>query len=65
MIHGDQDIQVPINQSHELKGKYDEYDLDVAFEVVHGGGHGGEFFFDERRRKLVEDFLNRTARVPN
>lgn len=60
MIHGDQDIQVPINQSHELEGKYREHDLDVRLEVVHGGGHGGELFFDERRRKLVEDFLNRT-----
>jgi acetyl esterase/lipase len=59
MIHGDQDIQVPINQSHELEGKYQARDLDVAFEVVHGGGHGGELFFDKRRRKLVEDFLSR------
>ncbi|QDU39339.1 Carboxylesterase NlhH [Maioricimonas rarisocia] len=58
MLHGDQDPQVPINQSHELHGRYSQHGLPVQFEVVHGGAHGGELFFDARRRKLVEDFLD-------
>lgn len=59
MIHGDQDPQVPINQSHELHGKYKQHKLDVTFEVVHGGAHGGPQFFDAQRMQLVEDFLRK------
>ena len=59
MIHGDQDPQVPINQSHELHGAYKKHGLDVTFEVIHGGAHGGPEFFDEKRIKLVESFLRR------
>lgn len=57
LIHGDQDPQVPINQSHELHGRYKELGLAVQFEVVHGGAHGGPQFFDERRIELVKSFL--------
>lgn len=64
MIHGDQDPQVPINQSHELHAKYKTHDLDVTFEVVHGGAHGGKAFFDTARQQLVIDFLDRTLHLP-
>lgn len=64
MIHGDQDPQVPINQSHELHAKYKAHHLDVTFEVVHGGAHGGKAFFDPTRKQLVIDFLDRTLRLP-
>jgi acetyl esterase/lipase len=57
LVHGDQDPQVPINQSHELHAKYKEHKLPVNFEVVHGGAHGGHAFFDARRNKLVRDFF--------
>ena len=65
MLHGDQDPQVPINQSHELHALYKESKLDVHFEVVHGAAHGGDFFFDKERTRLVIDFLNRTIRAKN
>jgi len=59
MIHGDQDPQVPINQSHELHGAYKAAGLEdrVQFEVIHGGLHGGDEFYDAERMKLVADFL--------
>ena len=59
MIHGDQDPQVPINQSHELHGAYQSAGREeqVRFEVIHGGLHGGEKFYDAKRMKLVADFL--------
>jgi acetyl esterase/lipase len=57
LLHGDQDPQMPINQSHELEGVAEEYGLDVHFEVVHGAGHGGAGFFDAERTELVADFL--------
>ncbi|MFG0296823.1 MAG: alpha/beta hydrolase fold domain-containing protein [Maioricimonas sp. JB045] len=62
ILHGDQDPQVPINQSHELHARFRQHDLPVQFEVVHGGAHGGELFFDAPRRKLVEDFLDKHLR---
>jgi acetyl esterase/lipase len=57
LLHGDQDPQMPINQAHELHGVAREAGLKVAFEVVHGSGHGGDAFFDEARTELVADFL--------
>jgi dipeptidyl aminopeptidase/acylaminoacyl peptidase len=57
LIHGDQDPQAPINQSHELEGKYRAAGVACRLEVVHGGKHGGEEFFDSQRCKLVREFL--------
>ena len=57
LVHGDQDPQVPINQSHELHGRYEELGLPVQFEVIHGGAHGGPQFYDDQRLKLVRTFL--------
>ncbi len=59
LIHGDQDPQVPINQSHELHGAYKSEGLAdrVKLEVIHGGLHGGEEFYDAERMQLVSDFL--------
>ena len=57
VIHGDQDPQVPINQSHELHGKYEQLELPVQFEVVHSGAHGGPQFYDDHRIELIDQFL--------
>jgi len=59
LIHGDQDPQVPINQSHELHGAYEKHKLPVRFEVVHGGAHGGDGFYDCQRNALVREFFRR------
>lgn len=59
IIHGDQDPQVPINQSHELEGKYKQHGRDITFKVIHGGAHGGPEFFDKERMQLVEAFLRK------
>ena len=58
IIHGDQDPQVPINQSHELMGRYEDAKLPVQFEVIHGVGHGGDEFYDARRLAIVKKFLD-------
>jgi acetyl esterase/lipase len=65
LLHGDQDPQMPINQSHELHGAYKALGLDVAFEVVHGAVHGGPQFFDAERTALVNAFLDRNLRGAN
>jgi acetyl esterase/lipase len=62
LLHGDQDPQMPINQSHELHGAYEALGLDVHFEVIHGAKHGGAAFFDEEHSTLVLAFLDRNLR---
>lgn len=57
MIHGDQDPQMPINQSIELLGKYNELDLDVTFIPLHGAKHGGAAFYDAERIEIMNQFL--------
>jgi len=62
MLHGDQDPQMPINQSHELHNAYEQHDLDVEFLVIHGGDHGGAPFLDSRRMALVKSFWDSQLR---
>ena len=59
LLHGDQDPQMPINQSHELCGAYKKVGAPVQFEVVHGAAHGGDAFYDTDRMAIVKDFLRR------
>ncbi len=61
IFHGDQDPQMPINQSHELEGQYKKLDLDVEFDVVHGAAHGGEAFFAGEYLEKALKFLRRTV----
>jgi acetyl esterase/lipase len=57
LLHGDQDPQMPINQSHELYGAYKMVNAPVQFEVVHGAAHGGAVFYDTDRLAVVKKFL--------
>ena len=59
IFHGDQDPQMPINQSHELQGAYEKAGLDVTFDVVHGAAHGGDAFFSPDRAARALAFLRR------
>jgi acetyl esterase/lipase len=58
LFHGDQDPQMPINQSHELCGAYEKVGVPVQFVVVHGAAHGGAAFYDAERLARVEKFLH-------
>jgi len=57
LLHGDQDPQMPINQSHELEGAYKREGLDVDFVVVHGAAHGGNAFYSPENVERVAAFL--------
>ena len=59
MIHGDQDPQMPINQSHELEGKYESVGASVIFEALHGAKHGGSMFYDTERMDRMNRFLTK------
>lgn len=58
ILHGDQDPQMPINQSHEIHGVAKAEGLVTHFEVLHGSAHGGAAFFDAERTALVADFFS-------
>jgi acetyl esterase/lipase len=57
LMHGDQDTQMPINQSHELEGAYQKLGLPVRFTVVHGAGHGGPAFTTPDQLAAIDQFL--------
>lgn len=59
IMHGDQDIQVPINQSHELHGLYKESKRPVEFYVAHGIGHKQEVFKNKPGNEILMAFLKK------
>jgi acetyl esterase/lipase len=60
IFHGDQDPQMPINQSQEIQGVYERLGLDVTFVVVHGSAHGGNAFYRDANQTKTLAFLRRT-----
>jgi acetyl esterase/lipase len=62
VYHGDQDPQVPIQQSQELVEACRKAGVEVRFEVVEGGAHGGERFFTPSQIAQVKAFLDRLLR---
>lgn len=64
VFHGDQDPQMPINQSHELHGIYQGLGLDGEMVVVHGGVHGGNVFYNGGNLDRALAFLKRTIGIP-
>lgn len=59
LLHGDQDPQMPVNQSLELCGAYKKVNAHVQLEVVHDAMHGGSMFYDAERMSVVKKFLRR------
>lgn len=58
MLHGDQDPQMPINQSHELEAAYEAAGVAAELIVVHGARHGGDEFFSAANVDKVASFLD-------
>lgn len=59
LLHGDQDRQMPVNQTLELEGVYRKAGLPVETVIVHGAGHGGDAFYAGEAGSRVIDFLHR------
>jgi acetyl esterase/lipase len=57
LLHGDQDDQMPIEQSRELEAAYAKLGLPVQLSVVPGSGHGGPAFTDAAHLQLIDAFL--------
>ena len=60
LLHGDQDPQMPVNQSIELLGKYQELQAPAEIHFVYGAAHGGERFYDHERTRIVAEFLRKS-----
>lgn len=60
LLHGDQDIQMPINQLYELQWAYEQAGLHPEVLILHGVGHEGEPFFTGEPVERVVRFLRRT-----
>ncbi|MBD3675070.1 MAG: alpha/beta hydrolase [Planctomycetaceae bacterium] len=57
LIHGVQDPQVPISQSLELHGVYQQKGRPVHLHMIYDGVHGGPPFYDSQRIDLMDRFL--------
>jgi len=62
LFHGDQDPQMPINQSHELEGAYEKAGRPVTLHVLHGVAHGGEAFFAPPYLQVLLEFVDKSTR---
>lgn len=59
LLHGDQDLQMPVNQALELYGAYRKARAPVLLEIVHGAGHSGAMFYDDERLAIMRKFIRR------
>ncbi len=59
LLHGDQDPQMPVNQSLELHGAYRQAKAPVELWIVPGAAHGGAAFYDADRMAIMKKFLRR------
>lgn len=59
LLHGDQDVQMPINQMHELQWAYTRAGAPVETYVLHGAGHNAEPFLRGEPLERVVEFLKR------
>jgi acetyl esterase/lipase len=62
IVHGDQDIQVPVNQSLELVAAYKKNNLPVQLEVIPGAGHGGDAYDKKELMETVSRFLEKALK---
>ena len=57
IVHGDQDNQVPINQSLELMAAYKKAFLYHQLEIIPGAGHGDAVYYQKEFLIVVDKFL--------
>lgn len=58
IVHGDQDNQVPVNQSLELMAAYRKAGLSWQLEIVPGAGHGDGVYYTKEFQPVLEKFLS-------
>ena len=64
LIHGEDDPQMPPEQSKELFAACRKLGLDVELKLMPGSVHGGVEFYDDERTDLVARFLKAKLGLP-
>ena len=59
IVHGDQDPQVPVNQSLELWSAYKKHWVPVQLEIIPGAAHGGKEFETKEMMETINRFLQK------
>ncbi|CAH0993951.1 hypothetical protein EMA8858_00056 [Emticicia aquatica] len=59
IVHGEQDIQVPINQSIELMSVYKSNNLKVQIEFIPNAGHSDPAYAKTELMEKINDFLKK------
>jgi acetyl esterase/lipase len=59
IMHGDQDPQVPFNQSELLEAALKKAGVPVRFQPIRGAGHGGPLFNSPETQRQVEEFFDK------
>jgi acetyl esterase/lipase len=62
VLHGDQDLQMPVNQTLELKWAYENAGNHIDMVILHGVDHVAPPFFEAKPVEQVVQFLKRTLR---
>jgi acetyl esterase/lipase len=62
IMHGDQDPQVPFNQSELLNDALKKAGVPVTFQPIKGAGHGGPLFNTPEVRRQVGEFFDRALK---
>jgi acetyl esterase/lipase len=57
IVHGEQDVQVPINQSIELMSAYKSKKLKIQMEFIPNAGHSDSAYFKKELLDKVDKFL--------
>jgi len=57
IVHGDQDPQVPVNQSLELMAAYKKNNLEFQMEIIPGAAHGGDAYGKKELMETMNKFL--------
>lgn len=60
IVHGEQDVQVPINQSIELMSAYKSHKLKVQIEFIPNAGHSDPAYFKKELLDKIDKFLRET-----
>jgi acetyl esterase/lipase len=62
LLHGDQDLQMPVNQALEMKWAYENVGRSMDMLILHGVDHVAPPFFAGKPVDQVVQFLKRTLR---
>ncbi len=57
LLHGDQDPQMPPEQSRQLAAAYEKLGLPLHFEIIPGAKHGGPEFTTDARLRAMDAFF--------